>query len=272
MPPPIHLPVVVPGLLPVLPRRNHRLRATPVKFTDRPVGVERPVPDHRPEGKALQKLRHNGKVVRLAGQDHEAHRLAGCVRDCDDLAGQTAPGSADSLTPGSPWRAGGLPVRLDDGAVDGHIPRSNLSDKALKTPSKIPDSAQRRNLLYTLFHLPNLSGRSRQGAPTRFRQSTTAGKSLLSFAVPPGSVFLSGRMFSIRFHMKSVSTVLSRFIACISFCSGAVLALFERTRQPNRRVCNPQCQQARVEKIVYFQCLKHLSGTTSRIFGECFVD
>ena len=70
--------------------------------------------------------------MRLAGQDHEAHRLAGCVRDCDDLAGQTAPGAADSLTQGSPWRAGGLPVRLDDGAVDGQVFRVELFGQSLE--------------------------------------------------------------------------------------------------------------------------------------------
>ena len=116
--------------------------------------------------KAPRKLWHNGKVVRLAWQDHEAHGITQRVRKRDDFTGQATPGPADSLTPGSPWRAGGLLVRPDDGTVDEHVTRSGFSDKALKTPLKTPDFAQRRNLLHTLFHLPKLSGRSRQGAPT----------------------------------------------------------------------------------------------------------
>ena len=136
--------------------------------------------------------------MRLARQDYEPHRVAERVRKRDDLAGQTTPGATDSLAPGSP----GAPAAF------------------WCAWTTVPSMK--------LFHLPNLSGRSRQGAPTRIRQSTVSMKSLLSLPVPPGSVFLPGRICSIRFHMKSVSTVLSRFMACMSFCSGAVLALFGR--------------------------------------------
>ena len=90
--------------------------------------------------------------------------------------------------------------------------RSNSSERALKTRSKTPESAQRRNLRNTLFQLPKRSGRSRHSDPVRNRQSTASRNCLLSAAVTPGSVALPGSMGATRAHMASDSTVLSAFI------------------------------------------------------------
>ena len=243
MPPPIHLPVVVPGLLPVLPRRNHRPGAAPVKFTDRPVGVERPVPDHRPEGKALQKLRHNGKVVRLAGQDHEPHGLAERVRKRDGLAGQTAPGAADSLAQGSPWRAGGLPVRLDDGAVDGQVFKVELFGQS---PENTPGNTGPRPAAEPFAHTVPLAETFRKVPSGRPDPLPPEHRCREKPVVLCGA---SGVGFPVR---KNVFDTLPHEVG--QHCSVGVYGLYilllrrrfgalRENRQPNRRECNPQCQQ-----------------------------
>ena len=53
VPPPVHLPVMLPGFRPVPPRRDHRHRAASLHILEQPVRVERPVPDEGPEREIL---------------------------------------------------------------------------------------------------------------------------------------------------------------------------------------------------------------------------
>src|SRR5688572_2206380 len=84
--------------------------------------------------------------------------------------------------------------------------KSGSPDKALKIWSKTPDFAQRRNRRKTLFHAPNLDGKSRQGAPVRTRHSAASKNNRLSLAVTPQSLALPGSRGAIIVHCESDST------------------------------------------------------------------
>ncbi len=117
----------------------------------------------------------------------------------------------------------------------------------MKTRSNTPESTQRRNRLDTPRHLADRLGRSRHGDPVRKRTGTASTKRRLSAAVPPGSDFLPGSMFSIRAHMASVSTVLSAFMMSPAFSARAAVpavAGAENGTEPGDP--QPECQQALV--------------------------
>ena len=161
----VHLAVMIPGIRPVLPRGNHRLRAAAFDLPEQPVRVECLVPNQDLERQILQKLRRPGKAVRLTWKDHEPHKVAERVRNRDDLSGQASPGTADSLAAGPPLAPAAF------WCVETMVPSMNThskpdsSDNKLNTCSKTPESAQRRNRLNTLFQLPKRAGRSRHGDP-----------------------------------------------------------------------------------------------------------
>jgi hypothetical protein len=75
---------------------------------------------------------------------------------------------------------------------------------SLKSRSQIPISAQRLNRLYTVFHGPKRSGRSRQATPVLVRQMTALTKSR-SPRLETGPV-RTGRRASMRFHSASLSS------------------------------------------------------------------
>src|SRR5215208_3749251 len=62
------------------------------------------------------------------------------------------------------------------------------SGNILKMRSHSPFCAQRQKRVYTVNHLPNSTGRSRQGAPVRAIHKTASTNSRLSCAVAPGNL------------------------------------------------------------------------------------
>ena len=249
-PPSAHFAVMLPGRLPVLLRGYHRRGAALLNVSEQPVRAGRPVPGQGPELKILKQVRRPLEVVRLAGKDHEPHQAAERVRDCGSPARQAAAGASDALLFGPPfapeafWRAWTTVPSTNTHS------KSNSSDKALKTRSKTPFRAQRRNRLNTLFQLPKRSGRPRRGDPVRNRQSAAPGNCLLSAAVTPGSAALPGSMGPARAHMASVSAALSAFI-CHSARSAfaAVPAVIGADYGVNRPESQPDCPQALASKL-----------------------
>ena len=102
-PPPVHLPVMLPGFRPVPPRRGHRHRAASLHLPGQPVRAGRPVPDEGPDREIPGKRRHPRGAVRLAGKDHGADQVSGPVHDRHGPARQAAPGAADPLPAGPPF-------------------------------------------------------------------------------------------------------------------------------------------------------------------------
>ena len=108
-----------------------------------------------------------------------------------------------------------------------------------------PAGTQRRNRLKTLPHLPDRSGRPRQGVPVRIRQSAASTESLLSAAVTPGPVALPGSMRPVRARMASARTVLPSFISVTCpFCLKLPAPPFRRSLAHLMAWIRPDCQQA----------------------------
>ena len=104
VPPPVHPCVALPRLLPVRLRGDDRLRPAPRHFLRRPVRVEGPVPDQRPERGIPGKVRHPRKAVRLARQDHGPRKEPQRVRDSHGSAARSwiagrSPGRGADLMP-----------------------------------------------------------------------------------------------------------------------------------------------------------------------------
>ena len=90
VPPFAHLPVMIPGLGTAPPRGNHRRRSGILDLLDQPFGIESLVADKGTVAEILQKCRHAGEIMRLAGKDNEPHGKSQGVHDGHDLAGQAA--------------------------------------------------------------------------------------------------------------------------------------------------------------------------------------
>ena len=73
-----------------------------------------------------------------------------------------------------------------------------------KMESKTPVATQRRNRRYTVSHLPNTSGKSRQGAPVLQIQIIPSNDMRLSLPFLPGSPGPPGKIGSMRFHCRSL--------------------------------------------------------------------
>ena len=136
---------MLPWLRPVPPRGNHHFRAASLQIVEQPVRVERLVAGEGREREAIEKRRHPCEVVRLAGEDHEAHKASERVHDRHDLARQAAPGTADPLPAGPPLAPDAFWCAWTTVPSTNTHSRSNSSENVLKTRSKTPESVQRRN-------------------------------------------------------------------------------------------------------------------------------
>src|SRR3954467_14316542 len=102
MAPTIHVAVEVDLGLTVGLGRDHRGGPARIKVCPQPVHVESFVAEQGAEGDTLDQRRYANSVVSLAGQQHEAHQIAECVGQGDDLGGQAAARTPNGLGLGPP--------------------------------------------------------------------------------------------------------------------------------------------------------------------------
>src|SRR4051812_28886197 len=154
----------------------------------------------------LHQWRSADAVVALSRQQPEASEIAKAIHQGDDLGCQPAARATDRLTRGPPL----APVpcwwtRMMVPSIRAYS-KSGSPDRVLNRRAKTSFSTHRRKRLKVEFQLPNFSGRSRQGAPTRAIQSIASRNRRLSAADRPGSPILPGRSGATRSHCVSLRT------------------------------------------------------------------
>src|SRR3712207_455540 len=190
--------------------RNHRNRAPVIQLGSQPIIVKRLVGDQRRDLGLTKQRRNRDAVVPLTRHKDKAHQIAKRVHQRHDLARQTATRAADRLILSPPFAP--VPCWWTRTIVASMIAysKSGSSERCLKTSSKTPFRAHRRKRLKTEFQLPNLSWRSRQGAPVRAIHSTASRKSRLLSPERPGSPTLPGSRGATRCHCSSLRTLRSK--------------------------------------------------------------
>ena len=156
--------------------------------------------------RSVDQRRHADRVEALAGQQHEAHKIAERIGQRQDFGRHAAFGAADGLAlspPFAPW-----PWRwtLTMVASTMAYSMSGSSEQAANSRANTSALTQSRKRLKTVFHLPKKAGRSRHGLLVRTIQSTASTKRRLSLPLRPGSLGLPRQCGSIFAHWASVST------------------------------------------------------------------
>ena len=168
VPPPVHLPIVIPRHLAVALRWYHR-HGTSWRLSTlpgRPVGVQRPVLEEEQNAR-----------------DGQARPRPPLSCSSNPRGNGQCPVSRSPLAPDA-FRCAWTIVP----SANAHS-KSGSSDNASETRWKTPLLARRRNRWKTPFHFPNRAGRSRHGHPVRTRRKTPSTKRRLSLAATPRSLF-----------------------------------------------------------------------------------
>ena len=157
------------------------------------IGVVALVGEQVFEGQTADQSLGLANVVDLAWGQDEADRIAESIDADIDLGAQAAARTPDRLifappfwAPAACWCARTM--------VESRIrySRSGSMPNAVKRRCQTPFFPHRRKRLKTLFHLPNSSGRSRQGAPARTSHNTASTNKRLSLPWRPLSPCLVG--------------------------------------------------------------------------------
>lgn len=151
------------------------------------------------------------RLVALARGQDEADRLAAALGAEVELGREAAAGAAEGLgaapffAPAALWCARTVVPSRKCSAQSSSPAASASAWSAAKARSQTPARCQRRKREYTVFHGPNRSGRSRQGAPVAKRQrmpSTTVRSSARGRPRPVGGGGSNGRSRSHRASVK----------------------------------------------------------------------
>src|SRR5215218_9352183 len=118
--------------------RDHGDGAAGVEVRPDPVHVERLIAEQGVEIQTLDQRRHADGVVPLAGQRHEAHQVAECVNQGDDLGGQAAARASNGLVPGPPFAPLAFWWAVTMVASTRAYSKSGSSDRHAKTRAKTP--------------------------------------------------------------------------------------------------------------------------------------
>jgi len=119
-------------------------------------------------------------VVDLAGSEKKADRIAERIDGDVDLGAQPAARAAERLNVGPPFPPAACWCARTIVASMMRCSRSGSSLKASRMRDHTPRLAQREKRRNTEFHGPNVSGKSRHGAPVRASQSTDSTNKRLS--------------------------------------------------------------------------------------------
>src|SRR5579871_264087 len=207
MPPLVHFCVVGDLGLSTGLRRNDCERAPLLQLCTYGVVIECFVGDERLEVDVLNQRHNADAVVTVAWKKNEADQVAQSVDEHQGFGGQAAARSADGLILSPPFAPEPCRWTLTIVPSTNAYSKSGSPDKALKTFSNTPLSAQRRKRFQTVNQFPKASGRSRHGAPVRTIHKIPSRDRRLSSPLRPGSPFLPGRSGAICCHCASVRTV-----------------------------------------------------------------
>jgi hypothetical protein len=187
-------------------RRNHRFAAGFANVRPDLVAVVTLVRDHVFRSEPVQQRIGSRDVMSLTGGQVQANRSPFAVDRDVEFAAETAPRSPESLVrlpPFAPAACWWARITVESKS---RCSRWASPPRASRTRPQTPFFDQRKNRWATLFHLPNRSGKSRQGTPVRAIQTTAFTNKRLSSAERPGSVRLPGRSDSIRVHCSGVNS------------------------------------------------------------------
>ena len=203
----VELGIVCNGLGAGAFRGDHGDNAVGAQVCSEGIGVEGLVGDQDLGGQAADERFGLGDVVRLAGGETNAQRIAERI-DGDVQLGAQAPARApDGLIlspPFAPAECWWARTMVESSMT---YSKSGSSVKALKRLSHTPAFDPRQKRFQTLFQRPTSSGRSRQGAPVRATHSTASTNRRLFRPVTPRSDSLPGTRPLIRSHCASDRTV-----------------------------------------------------------------
>jgi hypothetical protein len=206
VPPFIHLGVMGDRRFAIRFGGDYGKRSALMQFGTQGIVVEGLVGDKCGDINACDERLSADAVVPLAGKKNEADEVAQGVDERDDLGRQAATRFADRLILSPPFAPVACRWTLTIVPSMRAYSKSGSFESRLNNRSNTPFSANRRKRWKTEFHFPNISGRSRQGAPTRAIQSTPSKKSRLSAADRPGSPTLPGKSDAMRAHCSSLKT------------------------------------------------------------------
>src|SRR5215217_6950923 len=215
MPPAIHRKVTRHLARTIGFGRDDSGRTTGIELLAQRIIVEALVSNQSANLEPLEQGIGSNAVMTLARQKQEVRQIAKRIHQGHDLGGQAATRAPDGLTTSPPL----APVpcwwtRMIVPSMSAYS-KSGSPERAWKMCSNTLVCAQRRKRRNTLFQFPNISGRSRQGAPVRTIHSTASRNSRLSAPERPGSPGLPGSNGATRAHCSSFRT--NRFKTDLQF-------------------------------------------------------
>jgi len=184
-------------------RGDHGVDVVRAQVRSEGIGVEGLVGNQDFGGQAADECFGLGDVVRLAGGETNAQRIAERIDGDVQLGAQPPARAPDGLIlspPFAPAECWWARTMVESSMT---YSKSGSSAKALKRLSHTPAFDQRQKRFQTLFQLPTSSGRSRHGAPVRATHSTASTNRRLSRPVTPRSDSLPGTRPLIRSHCAS---------------------------------------------------------------------
>src|SRR5215212_10709388 len=177
----------------------------------------RPPPTGTPHRALGQQLREHRRLVRLAGREHQGHRLAAALGAEMDLGGEPTLAAAERLlrrvppfAPAACWCAR-ITVPSTKCSSQSSAPAASAWRwTAARSWSQTPARVQRRKRVYTVCQGPYRSGRSRQGTPVASFQRMPLSIRRSSCRGRPG--FRGGNSGSKRAHSVSLNSCRRRIL------------------------------------------------------------
>lgn len=196
--------VIAPGFDSIGFRRDNRRGLHRLDNLQKSVGIKGLIGNDRAHVlHAFHEIRGFGDVVSLATGQTKSCQIAQPIDGCMNLGAQAPTRTAKTLLPvffGAPaacWCARTIVLSRKTSS------KSASSQSLAKRTCETSLSAQRENLLNTVFHGPNAGWRSRHGLPVLAIQCTASTNRRLSAPVRPRSPALPWSIGAIRNHWSS---------------------------------------------------------------------
>ena len=203
----VELGIVRDGLGAGAVRGDHGVDVVRAQVRSEGIGVEGLVGDQDLGGQAADERFGLGDVVRLAGGETNAQRIAERIDGDVQLGAQPPARAPDGLILSPPFAPAACWWARTMVESSMTYSKSGSSAKALKRLSHTPAFDQREKRRKVLFQAPTSAGKSRHGAPVRATHSTDSTNRRLFRPVTPRSDSLPGTRPLIRSHCVSDKTV-----------------------------------------------------------------